>query len=212
MMRNKVFITGMISILLVFGFMFVACSEDSGDTDTWSAVEDIGDLTGTWKGSTTIPIPAQDLPMDFFGDDPLTLEIPKSSMKLQLTIEYPADANVITVTTKSDTEWLLDAMVKSDEFKMLWQILMGFSGQNLPLNKENLWKVMNEDNPDAEPYWESDTITVPKDSALTLVSIEKNQDDNKVKVAIPVAMLWSDDDDVPLELDGDTIEIILQKQ
>jgi hypothetical protein len=136
MMRNKVFITGMISILLVFGFMFVACSNESEDTDKWleitgdtgeTEIPPIEEFVGTWEGSSNVRFAKQVFPLEVFPSDFQGIlssfdinEITTSSaaslpVELDLTFELTNDGPVAAISGTIDLESVLDAVAKSPE-------------------------------------------------------------------------------------------------
>jgi hypothetical protein len=58
MKKSKLFILGILGVLLTCGAVLLGCSDGTteetnttGETDTWSAVTSLSQLNGTWKGS-----------------------------------------------------------------------------------------------------------------------------------------------------------------
>jgi hypothetical protein len=50
-MANKKSFWGMLAAALVFGMILLACSDEPGESETWSDVTSVDQLNGTWKGS-----------------------------------------------------------------------------------------------------------------------------------------------------------------
>jgi hypothetical protein len=233
-MKNKMFIVGMVSVLLVFGFVFTACSGDSED-DTWKETnpEDINvlDLLGTWEGSTVIYIKGEiSIPSD--AGIPLEkITTPSTSVSIPVALDIDLANPTTTLDATIDLNNILDALVQSPELKAIWADpeLSEFLGLP-PLNKGGLWTLLlSELSSDGiqpvENYRLKVTETMPlegllsdgseepgddPDESANLAKVEINQDNTKIKITIPV----NDELDKltnPIKLDRSII-ITLNKQ
>jgi hypothetical protein len=189
-MKNKIAMAAMISLLLVFGLIFVSCGGEE-ETDSWSAVTNVNDLAGTWKGSTTISVPKQTIDIEF--TEPI--EMPATTFDVALTFVYGGSWAAVTYVI--DIGKLLDALTNNNaELKNLF------------------WEFISEGS--GEKYKITETETVPKDDILSTftedgASIQINQDGNKVKLSLSAKDALGDED-FDIDLGGDTIEITLSKQ
>ncbi|MDR3166719.1 MAG: hypothetical protein LBT93_02145 [Treponema sp.] len=190
MMKNKGCMAAMIGVLLVFGLIFVSCGGEE-ETDTWSQELTIDDLVGTWKGSTTVRIPKQTI-----TEEGMEIEIPATSIGVNMTFVYAQGAQVATIKTDVDIEQPLDTIAAETG-----------------MDKDLLWAFIGEGQ---EKYIITETETVSTNEILAFFQvagskIEINQDGTKVKLSQPVDAIMSDDD-IPIKFDGDTISITLSKQ
>jgi hypothetical protein len=248
-MKNKMFIVGMVSVLLVFGFVFTACSGDSED-DTWTDItnaEDIevSDLLGTWKGNTTIRLKAQTIPISDDEDNPLEgvidgITLSAASIPVDLAIAFPAITDPIGATIKIDLDDILGALAGSPELNAMWADpgfleLLEIPSET-PLNKDGLWGLLIAELSEGDTML--DFININSDNKYELVvtaamsieelfsasdpedpeddpdeptispKVEKNQDNTKIKITIPVNDVVTN----PIKLDGNAITLTLNKQ
>jgi hypothetical protein len=148
-MKNKIFIVGIIGIMLVFGFVFTACSSDSED-DSWTEIskmdeeslaELVQDLLGTsWKGSTPIGISRQTIPMDG-EDNPLKsfgiteIKIPSTSVSLDLTFRLTDTFEAFAGGTVYLNN-ILDNIVKLPELGEIITTLKTLQDEGEPLDED----------------------------------------------------------------------------
>jgi hypothetical protein len=197
-MKNKMFIVGMISVLLAAGFVFTACSSDDSDSDTWTKITqenmlDYPELLGTtWEGNTTIRLPGQTITDDFLEGFGFVDGITISSTSVQID---PLVVNIFENTECSIdatiyVENVLNTLVNSPEMKDWWKDLslqeladmIEVSVEYLeelfpdgipPLEKAALWEVL-ELNKDMLAYFleiDSDSISLADPYKLVVVGM-----------------------------------------
>jgi hypothetical protein len=110
---KKIQFIGLPAAALVFVMVLTGCpNPNTKEQDTWTEASDVNALAGNWKGSGSIPIPAQSIPIPM-DEDGSTLPISAFSMGIAMTISYTADAPAADVSMKMDMGTYLDAMAKA---------------------------------------------------------------------------------------------------
>jgi hypothetical protein len=185
-MKNKMFIAGMLSVLLVFGFVLSACSGNSEDADTWSEVtaDDFANLIGTWKGSPTIRFNEQDISKLMGFSEIPSLTIPATSVSLDISFRLTEGFEAFIAGTVRLSN-MLDALTNSEDVQKLFKEMQSEmldelfpDGAPSSLTKDVLWGLLTElledppFPPDGEPgedYDEYlDNITVGANYSLVL--------------------------------------------
>jgi len=105
----------------VFAVFIIGCATtNAGSREYWKKISSANELTGKWEGSTRALIPENK-----------ANSIPKSSIGMDVTLEYIRNAGNLNILYKLDLEKMITDMLSTDIMKQagvkkdqLWQILL----------------------------------------------------------------------------------------
>jgi hypothetical protein len=130
-MRREKIAVGVISVILVLGFLFAGCSSDGGEVDTWEPLSSPNDIVGTWEGSTNITIP-KDLVLSEAQDPIPEIKFSRdANVPVDMKVSYAENAPNVNTTTRLGLGDVLGA------------ILPSLGMQDTAGNRETLWTLMS---------------------------------------------------------------------
>jgi hypothetical protein len=118
-MANRKIFYGMLALALVFGMVLIACPNDTTD-ETWSPVNSLEQLKGTWKGSHSETMGFADFLSSDIGPD---MDPNMGEMFKDLKVKIESEMTM-TVDTARQTG------------AMIIKMTLTFSGKNI----DTLWK------------------------------------------------------------------------
>jgi hypothetical protein len=220
-MAQKRYWFGMNALLVVFMMVLMGCpNEEDPESDTWAQVTDVNELVGTWKGSETVPVPAQSIPRGEEEEDTQeeagsSISMPATSVEVEMAFSYVADASNADVSMKMNMSSFYDAMataINADP-EVKAAMIVSLTILQIPVNtsgtitKDNLWDMMSGENSESVKYYQDTTVSVPVREILTdeNVAVYVNQQGTKIKLVMKeVAVAW-------YQLEQE-VEFILNKQ
>jgi hypothetical protein len=172
MKRNAIFTT-LLAVVLASGLLFVSCdtgtsSSTPAEPETWSAVTDVNQVNGTWKGSASMTITGQ----QFVENNGKSWETYKSTIgdDMKVTVSstdtFTFDANVQTLTVVAKST----ATFTGSKISTAWSTIKAIGGT-------------------PSITWDDTKYTATEDIAYTLTitdiaswGLEINQNGTKLKI------------------------------
>jgi hypothetical protein len=185
-MKRNLLVLGVLVCILALGMVFVSCDNGNG-ADSWSPVESLDQLDGTWKGSYS-----QSMTMKEW------IEEQGGTWRSEMQIFY----GDIKISVKAEMTMTINAAAKT--LTMTMKFIQTFSGGNI----DTIWPLLSADAQGLEGLTVDDTkhsMTMEMDSPpesigeSDITDVQINQNGTKAKV--PEGLM-----------DGDTPEIIFTKQ
>jgi len=175
---------------LLFSLFLIGCPHEPAEKDAWKKVTSINEIFGTWKGSTTVPIPTQNI-----GG----IQAPASSVGLDVLLKVDA-VTFYEILTLDMEKYLTDFGGIYGKF-VIWQsiresmedlLLEEGLEENLTIETTDDFKIIMTIN---TPSSEMDFFA---ENALYAPYI--NQKKTKLKMVVPAELLGYTDKDIKLIL------------
>jgi hypothetical protein len=113
-MKKRVFMNTISIVILVFGLTVIGCpNPNNAPEDTWTKVASPSEMIGSWEGSMTIPVPAQE-----------EFNLPASSISYTLAIIVTTET--FTEVIDGDMNKYLTDFVGSAGKEAMWATIKDF--------------------------------------------------------------------------------------
>ncbi len=174
-MKKKVFIAGMLAVLLAFGLVITGC-DNGTKSESWEAVTDFAQLDGTWKGSFSVTITLK----EFWGNEYWA--------SIDGDNKFGADAKV-----KMTSDIILDIDIAAETLGLSVKMTIAYSGKKVAAIWEAVIEEMEPEELEEANINEgkhSITMEIPaipiplsdeEIANMTAGGIEINQDGTKLK-------------------------------